>query len=230
MTDDEILEAIDRRFASVETRLPPTRVMRSGGQVRGTTMAGGTFRAVPIPVVVLVVVALGAGIAATRPPATLPGAEVTASPSSPGLAVASATPAATSSPSAEPLLILRGSSTGDALLIEHFRWGPCLVGSDGSIVAPDLAAIDRVIDDTGVVDGWVEVPLRLTKVPTTMRYWVAPTPESAARGYGAGVLAIGGRGSTWIEVGGRGQQLISFQTPKGRTFWMLLGSVADRSC
>jgi hypothetical protein len=235
MTDDEILEAVDRRFAAVETRLPPTRVIGADRRVRGTTITGWGLRGASAPLIaVFVVVALGVGVLATstsRPGA--PADAVAAASPSPA-PVASSTPEespdATPDPSAEPLLILRGGSGGDTLLIEHFRWGPCLVERHGLIVTPDGAAIDRVIDETGVVEGWVEVPIRFTKVPTTARYWVSPSPESAARGYRAGVLAIGGRGSTWIEVGGKGHELVAFHTPKGRTFWLLIGGVADSPC
>jgi hypothetical protein len=99
------------------------------------------------------------------------------------------------------------------------------------MVALDGAAVDRAVDHAGREEGWVVVPFPFfLRVPSEARVWVGATPESAARGYGSTVLAIGGRGDTWIVVEGVGREMVPFPTPKGRTYWILTGGVGNGSC
>jgi hypothetical protein len=229
MTDDEILDTIDRRFAAVESRLPPTPVARLGNRpVREATIAGGALRAAPVPVVVVVAGLVAAGLV-LRPSDRLPSSGAVASPSAASIV---APPPAVSAPSAsnEPLLVLHGASGGDSLLIEHFHWGPTMCGSDGSYVGLDGAAVDRAVNQAGRDEGWVDVPLALARQPATVRVWVGRAPESAAIAYGSPILAIGSRGDTWIVLDGRGREMVALPTPKGRTFWILTGSIADGGC
>ena len=63
MTDDEILETLDRRLAGVETRLPPTRVAPAGELVAGQTRLGGSLRpGAPALLVLAVVTAVAVGV------------------------------------------------------------------------------------------------------------------------------------------------------------------------
>ena len=234
MNDDEILDTIDRRFAGVEAQLPPRRVPIVDAATGSTLRRGPTLGPGPVPLTLIVVAAIAVTLALGSRLSTGVGGDARPSGSSAIAAVESDSApasAASESPNVAPLLILRGSADGDTLLVEHFRWGPCLSSGYDSIAAPDGAAIDRAFDRAGVDEGWVDVEIPFARPSgSTMRGWVGATAESAAVGYGSPVIAFGGRGNTWIVQGGKGRQLLSFATPKGRTFWILANSVAKSSC
>lgn len=228
MTDDEILDAVERRLGGVETRLPPTPVGAAGRTLDGAMRSGPSFRSGPMPAAViaigLIVVALAVGarlsmgVGADASPTVESSADVASASDAPSRPAID--PSVAPSASAETLVILRGKYDGNFLLEQHFGWGPCLVGADVFIVPPDGVAVDRVIVRSGTVEGMVDAG-------RGGRVWVGPTPESAARGYGSPVLAIGLRGDTWIAHGASGRQLVSFQTPKGRLMWVLTGSIGE---
>ena len=88
---------------------------------------------------------------------------------------------------------------------------------------PDVVAIDEAVDRDNVVEGWAELK-------DGSRYWVGHTSQSAARGHGSSVLAIGGAGDHWagdhwIATGDQARQLMAYRTPKGRTSWTLVDSL-----
>ena len=218
MTDDEVLEALDARFAGVETRLPPRRLAgvaeapvvarRAGSSVRGSGLALASLAAV---------VAIATFAVAGRP--TGPGLTAQSS------AGPSASPSISSAPSAQPtpgLEVIRGAYPEYALM-ERMGWGvsTCSLHSYAMRLAVDGEALDQAIEEAGVDEGSVSIQGRV--------FWVGPTAESAAIGFGAPIVAIASAGSeAWVVVDGVGFRLMREVTPKGRTAWWLGNSV--RAC
>lgn len=239
MTDDEILEAIDRRLAGVETRLPPTRVTPATDGVAGRTRLGGTLRPGPaalpvLAVVIAVAVGVGSrlsgGVGGEAPPSVVdPSAVAVTSDLPPSEAPPSPTPTPMPSPSAADLEVIRDAKfDGEHVLTQRLGWGPCLMSGMASRIAPDGRALDAAIDRAGIEEGFVSVE-------RGGRFWVGPTPESAARGYGSPILIIDRRSIGWIVVnddviGPVGREMIRTHTPKGRTAWSLGNSVQEVAC
>ncbi len=101
--------------------------------------------------------------------------------------------------------------------------GPCFVASNGYRLPPNGEELDRVIDLAGIEVGFVETS-------DLDRFWLGPTPESAARGFGSPVLVIDRHVIAWIAVGEVGYQLLRVDTPKGRSTWRLGNSVSVAAC
>jgi 8-oxo-dGTP pyrophosphatase MutT (NUDIX family) len=223
MTDDEILDAVERRFADVETRLPPRRVTIVDSlevvAARPARIRAGPLSAVLLLVVIGSIVAVGNRLADDARVGAPPSTDASTAVVLPaGTVEPGETPA--TEPSIADLEIIRGEHDGDSLLIEHYGWGPELIGSDVLIVPPDGARVDAAAERTGIEEGFLELG-------DSRRVWVGPTAQSAARGFGSPILAIGGRGDTWILQGRLGRQLASFPTPNGRTMWVLTDSVGE---
>jgi hypothetical protein len=104
----------------------------------------------------------------------------------------------------------------------------CQMSVDVDGLLPTPTQIDASIDEAGVTTGFV--------VWTTgpVRFWVGPTAESAAAGYGE-ILVSDGRES-WIytrtEPGNVlvGTHLLRVETPKGRVAWLLGNSKSEWLC
>ena len=218
MTDDEILDALDRRLAGVESRLPPTVVRPTGAIVVGPTRSGRRRSSNPLPSIIVVVLLVAAAAIGSR----LTGG-VSGVPASTGSAAGTAPVAPSSGPTAVALEIIRGPQGGEYLLTERFGWGPCTAGLSVYFVPPHGTAVDREIDELGTTEGWVILS-------GDRRVWVSDTAEAAAAALGATVLAIGGGGDRWVAIDGKGRQLLAFATPKGRTMWVLAGSVGEVPC
>ena len=224
MTDDEILDALDRRLADVEARLPPTAVRPAGAIVVGPTRAGRVLPSNPLPSVIVVgvlVAAVAFGSRLSGGVAGVAGTSAEAPPTGTSFVTASIEPS--TGPTSAALEVIRGPGDGDQLLTSRFGWGPCMAGMDVFIAPPDGKAVDAVMDRDGIVDGWVGLG-------GDRRVWVSATAEAAAAAHGATVLALGGRGDRWVAIDGKGRQLDSFETPKGRTMWVLTGSVGNAPC
>lgn len=240
MTDDEILETLDRRLAGVETRLPPTRVAPAADLVAVRTRLGGSLRpGAPALLVLAVVTAVAVGVGSrlsggvggeASPSVVDPSAVAVASdvPPSSTTSSPSPTPFSSPAPSAADLEVIRDVKfDGMHVLTQRMGWGPCLMSSESARVLADGRAIDRAIDDAGIEQGFVEVA-------ETWRLWIGSTPESAARAHGSPILVIGRTGS-WIVVdddalGLIGRELIRIDTPKGRTAWYLGDMVGETAC
>jgi hypothetical protein len=131
-------------------------------------------------------------------------------------------PAPASSPAIEVVRDTRYG--GDHVLASWLGWdGPCFTAAMRLMVEPDFAEADAAIDRAGLEEGFVEMA-------RGDRLWVGPTPESAARGYGSPVVAIGRNDDTWIAIDDIGWQLRSFETPKGRSLWVRGNNVRETAC
>jgi hypothetical protein len=69
----------------------------------------------------------------------------------------------------------------------------------------------------------------------TDRFFVGPTPASAARAYGPPILIIDRLETNWIVTTQAGNGLVGYQllrtdTPKGRSTWSLGNSIRLVSC
>lgn len=223
MTDDQILEALDRRLAGVESRLPPTAVRPAGAIVVGPTRSRRARPANALPSVIAVAVIVVAVAAGSQLGRGVSGVVAPSGDAPSGSATVAASIAPSPGATSVPLEIIRGRQDGASLLTSRLGWGPCLGGSDVTIVGPDGAAVDRVIDRDGIVDGWVALG-------GDGRVWVSETAGAAATAFGATILAIGGRGDRWVAIDGKGRQLVSLSTPNGRTMWILTGTVSETSC
>jgi hypothetical protein len=223
MTDDEILAAIDRRFAEVEGRLPPwtlepipierplierTRARRTWGN----SLAG----VLGVAIVAVAVVALAIAGGPEDDPRAAGNASATLQESTP-----TSTPTSTSSASAPELEILRGEGEGSELIASRLGWSRCRVGRFASIVVPDLDAIDRAAEAAGIDEGWLQL--------SESRVLIGSSPERAAVALGASILAYGGN-DMWVLVDGRALQLVGFRTPAGRTVWMTTRSMEPTVC
>jgi len=234
MNDDEILDAIDRRLAGIEARLRPQRLTSlSGvdGRVALRQEPRRNFAAGPALIGLAVVIAgvLVLGVIGNQPRvATLPAASNEATIASPGVSLQ---PSAPPSPSGVVLEVIRNETwDGDAVLIRRLKWGPCFVSADAMRVLPDGRILDEAIDRAGVVEGFV------TMDKEKSRFWVGPTAESAARGYGSPILVIDRHATAWIvsptgyERDPIGFQMYRIDTPKGRSGWFLGNSFRQVSC
>jgi hypothetical protein len=233
MTDDEILDAIDRRFGEVETRLPPTglghlgvvrdlRPPRTGQSLHGMSTAAA-FVAVGLIVV--------ATIGIISRPSAQPGQHAAASTTSTPSINRSAAPSRTVDPiPTEPLEIIRDAARdGETALIFRMGWVGCRVtGSFAFRVQADGRVLDAAIDRAGIEEGFVSVD-------GTDRFFVGPTPASAARAYSSPILIIDRLETNWIVTtqagnGPVGYQLLRTDTPKGRSTWSLGNSIRLVSC
>jgi hypothetical protein len=227
MTDDEILETIERRFAAVESRLPPTRLATVGEVATGSRPGPGSSLRAPAPLLALLAaVVLIATIAVVgRPTGNLGGvADAGSVAPVPASAVPSTVPSSSPSNGSTPILeVVRGAGDGSHVLRQALGWGPCGVASFRFTLRPDGIALDRAIDAAGIESGTVTV--------NETRYWIGPTAESAAVGFGSPVLALGRDGlDPWIVVGDAGHHLSKEVTPKGRTAWWLGNSEREVPC
>jgi hypothetical protein len=234
MTDDEILEAIDRRLADIETRLPPQRLTSLSdvdGRLTLRHRSGSKVAAGPALIGLAAVIATVAafGLSGNRPNVAIPPSD------SHGAAIASPSeslqPSAARSPSGAILEVIRNETwDGDAVLIQRLHWGPCFVSADAMRILPDGRLLDEAIDRDGVSEGFV------TMDNGKSRFWVGPTAESAARGYGSPILVIDRLSTAWIvsptgyEQDPVGFQMYRIDTPKGRSGWFLGNSFRQVSC
>lgn len=238
MTDDEILETLDRRLAGVETRLPPTRVAPAADLVAVRTRLGGSLRpGAPALLVLAVVTAVAVGVGSrlsggvggeASPSVVDPSAVAIASDVPPSSAASSPSPTPVPSSSAADLEMIRDVNfDGMHVLTRRMGWGPCFFRSYLDRALPDGRAIDRAIDEAGVEQGFLDVG-------GGGRLWIGSTPESAARAYGSPILVIGRTGS-WIVVdddarGLIGREMLRIDTPKGRTAWYQGDMVGETAC
>ena len=225
MTDDEIFETIEQRFAAVETRLPPTRLASVGEVAIGSRPGPGSSLRGPAPLLALLVaVVVVATIAVVGRPSGNLGGQADAGSTAP--APASVVPSAVaSSPggSSAILEVVRGVGDGSHVLSQAMGWGPCLVASFRYVLLPNGTALDAAIDAAGIESGM------LTFDGT--RYWLGPTVESAAIGFESRVLALGRDGvDPWIVVGDTGFRLMKAVTPKGRIAWWLGNTQREVPC
>lgn len=237
MTDDEILDALDRRLADVDGRLPPRRVAVAGSLVGRPARPGKAFRgSMPVVTVALLVVAVAValglggrssgGVAGEASPANATPSTVakvvTPSPTAGTLVASSSRPG---------LEVIRDVNfDGDHVLTQRMGWGPCLMSGDALMVFPNGRDLDAAIDRAGVIEG-------LVALDRSGSFWVGPTAESAARGYESPILVIDRRLIAWIVQPGDpgqpdsvGRELRTVPTPKGRIAWFLGNSVRDAPC
>ncbi|HET9457676.1 MAG TPA: hypothetical protein VFO78_10065 [Candidatus Limnocylindrales bacterium] len=241
MNDDEILAAVEGRLKQVDVNLPPSPIDPSMGPVHSPHRAAGQSIAPStgggLLAALLVVVAV-AGVIVTRPsgasPGASPGTTDRASASLAGLSpsMAQATPTPTppagtphgptppgySSEIVDGLEILRGSWDGDAVLAYRMGWGPCMQAANILFRAPNTVIIDTAAAAAGIDDGWVDAPGQGL-------WYLASSLEEAARGLGSPIVSKG-----WIVLDGIGRQLVSFDTPAGRTVWRPMNSIAPTDC
>ena len=249
MTDDEILDQIDRRFAGVETRMPPRRVELASTLGHVAIDPGSRFRSGPLSALVLLVVIAvslavgsrltsGAGAEASQGPSDFAGVPapngsstpVPSASSSPSV-VPSVGPTAAASPAARDLEIIRDSTfDGEHVISMRMGWGPCLMSGDALMVFPSGRDLDAAIDRAGTTEGFVAID-------RSGSFWVGPTAESAARGYGSPILVIDRRSIAWIvqpgdaaHPGSVGRELRQVPTPKGRIAWFPGNSVQSARC
>lgn len=226
MTDDEILETIEQRFAGVETRLPPTR-LASGGEVAVNSRTGpGSSLRGPAPLLALLVAALVVATFAVvgRPTGGLGGQADTgtAAPASAGASAVPVPPSTAPPGGSKPILeVVRGVGDGSYVLSQTLGWGPCLVAGFHLVLRPSGAVLDAAIDAAGIESGMIN----------EQQLWIGPTVESAAIGFGSPVLALGRDGlDPWIVVGDTGRQLGKAVTPKGRIVWWLGNTQREAPC
>jgi hypothetical protein len=239
MTDDEIIEAVDRRFAEVEDRLPPRALGSAGGvdPVRRERVAAriASEMQVRLAMVAIVVVALvgfsvlgrlggQAPSVAERSPDTLTQSPTaTAAPSTNPRSSASA-PYETSF--VDGLEVLRGESDASELISIRLGWsgiGRCFMTADILRQTPDFAAIDAAAEAADLDEGWLDMPGK-------GRVLIGPSLERSALTIGATILAIGGRGDTAIFLNDAVHDFGGSRTPAGRTVWMTNGTTKPIEC
>jgi hypothetical protein len=235
MTDDEILDALAGRLAAVESRLPPrrlaslTEVDRPAVRSRAGTGFGPAAGLLAAVVLLAAAAIVAFGVGGNQPHPSIPAS------GTPGAAIMQAStsfpPSIAASPSGAALEVIRNETwDGDAVLIQRLRWGPCFVSADAMRLMPDGRLLDEAIDQADVAEGFV------TRDKGRSRFWVGPTPESAALGYGSPILVIDRHSTAWIvsptgyEPDPIGFQLYRIDTPKGRSAWFLGNSFRQVSC
>lgn len=237
MTDDEILDALARRLADVDGRLPPRRVAMAGSLVGGSARPGTALRgSMPVAAVAILVLTVAVALVLGSRSSGGIGAGASQSNASPSTVAAAATPSPTTtalipSSSLPGLEVIRDTHfDGDHVLTQRMGWGPCQMSGLALMVFPNGRDLDAAIDRAGVTEGFVALG-------RSGSFWVGPTAESAARGYDSPILVIDRRLNGWIVQPGDpgqadfvGRELRTVSTPKGRVAWFLGNSVAEAPC